>query len=273
MKQMDGRTAVVTGAGAGIGRAIALRLAEEGCHLAIVDVDDARLEQTAELLGERSNARVTRHQCDVSNRDAVAALADDVVEAHGGCHILVNNAGVAMIGRFDEESLDDTQWVVGVNLWGVVHGCHAFLPTLERADEAHIVNVSSMVGLLGLPHNASYALTKGAVRMFSESLRSELRRSGVGVTVIHPGAINTGIIQSARGGSADRFQRLQGRAPRLERVLMTSPERVAAAVVRGIRRNRARLTVGPDARLVDAMARVAPSRVPLLGLFSGSAPT
>jgi len=191
------------------------------------------------------------------------ALADEVVAAHGGCHILVNNAGVTSAGRFADESLDELRWIVGINVWGVLHGCHAFLPVLREADEAHIVNLSSMVGLLGLPQNASYSLTKGAVRAFSEALRAELVRTPIGLTTVFPGAIATNIMQGARGAEAERLARL-GASP-LAPYLLRSPAAVARKIVRAIERDRPRVVVGPDAHLVDLWSRLAPGRSGLLG--------
>ena len=155
MKQLSGRTAVVTGAGGGIGRATSVALAARGCQVALVDVDADGLAVTAEL-AERSGVRTSRHRVDVTNQEQMAALPAAVVDAHGGCHILVNNAGVTSAGMFEHESLDDLRWIVDINVWGVVNGCRSFLPVLRQAEEAHIVNLSSMVGLLGLPHNAAY---------------------------------------------------------------------------------------------------------------------
>ncbi len=196
--------AVVTGAGSGIGRATSLALAGRGCRLALADVDEAAADETASMIGG-SGPGTSVHVVDVRDADAMMHLRDDVVSDHGGCHILVNNAGVTSAGAFEDESLEDLRWIIDINVWGVVNGCRAFLPALRSADEAHIVNMSSMVGLLGLPHNVAYSLSKGAVRSFSEALRAELVTTRIGLSVVFPGAINTNIISSARGGQAERL--------------------------------------------------------------------
>lgn len=262
MKQLQDRVVVVTGAGSGIGRATAAAFAARGCHLALVDVQAAGLEATADLV-EQQGSRASRHLVDVTDAEAMAALPAAVVDAHGACHVLVNNAGVTSAGSFEEERPEDLRWIVDINVWGVVNGCRAFLPVLREADEAHIVNLSSMVGLLGLPHNAAYSLTKGAVRSFSEALRSELVTTSIGVTVVFPGAIRTNITNVARGNQAERLARM-GRS-RLAPLAMRPPAAVAKAIVRAVERDRARAVVGPDARAVDALVRVLPGRSGLVG--------
>jgi short-subunit dehydrogenase len=262
VKRLADRVAVITGAGSGIGRATAVALAARGCHLALVDISANGLASTAELAGLRGR-RVSSHVVDVTNLDQLTALPDEVREAHGGCHVLVNNAGVTSAGPLEDESDADLRWMVDINVWGVVNGCRAFLPVLLEADEAHIVNLSSMVGLLGLPQNVTYSLTKGAVRSFTEALRSELITTDIGVTAVFPGAIRTNITNVARGSEASRLAQM-GRS-RLAPVTMRPPEAVANAIVRSIRHNRARVVVGPDARVVDALVRFLPGRSGLVG--------
>lgn len=262
MKTFSNRVAVVTGAGSGIGRATSEALARRGCHLALVDVSEKSLGETARLI-EAQGRKASTHVLDVRDVDAMMALPDSVVAAHGACHILVNNAGVTSAGPFEDETLDDLRWIVDINLWGVVHGCRAFLPRLREADEAHIVNLSSMVGLLGFAQNAAYAMTKGAVRSFSEALRSELVSSSIGVTTVFPGAINTNIMETARGSKADRLAPLA--KSRLAPILMRPPSSVAKRIVRSIEHNRGRAVVGPDAHLVSLWSRIAPGRSGLIG--------
>lgn len=252
---------MVTGAASGIGRALAVALERAGAHLALVDVNEQELAVTRELVGQA--ARVTLHRVDVSDESAMHRLADDVLAAHGHVELLVNNAGVAVVGTFEEQPTAEMRWLMGINFWGVVYGCKAFLPHLLRAEEGHIVNVSSIFGIVGTPMHSSYCASKFAVRGLSESLRAELASSAVGVTSVHPGGIATNI---ARDG------RYQGEAlHKRERAMATfaklwPPERVAAATLRGVRRNAQRVLVAPEAHLLDALQRVSPE---LLGLTLG----
>jgi NAD(P)-dependent dehydrogenase (short-subunit alcohol dehydrogenase family) len=265
VRQLRDKVAVVTGAGGGIGRATALRFAEQGCALAVADVRADGLAETR-ALAEEYGVDVSAHVVDVSVREQVEALRTDVLRTHGACHVLVNNAGVTMGGRFVEDSLDDVRWLLGVNVWGVLHGCHAFLPSMLAQGEGHVVNLSSMNGLVGLPLTAAYSLSKGAVRSFSEALRRELRGTGVGVTSVHPGTFRTGITATARGARGARMAELGGSA--VARRFLRSPDVVGRAVVDAVLRDRRRVVVGADARLLDVLARVAPGRSGPVGLMT-----
>jgi len=262
MRTLAGRTAVVTGAGSGIGRATCLALAARRCAVAAVDLDGDAAGATAREVQGRGVA-ASAHVADVRDAARLRVLADEVVERHGAAHVLVNNAGVTSAGAFERESDDDLRWIVDINVWGVVNGCRAFLPVLERQDEAHIVNMSSMVGLLGLPHNVAYSLTKGAVRSFSEALRAELVSTPVGLTVVFPGAVRTNITSAARGSQADRLAEMG--SSQLAPLVMRPPATVARRIVRAVERDRARVVVGPDAHVVDLLTRVVPGRSGLVG--------
>jgi short-subunit dehydrogenase len=254
MRNLDGRTAVVTGAASGIGRALASLLAQRGCHLALVDVAKERLEETAQAV-RREDRRLTLHEADVRDAERVEALTAEVVEQHGGVQILVNNAGVTAWGRVADQPLDDMRWVIDVNLWGVIHGCKLFLPHLRREREAHIVNISSLFGILAASGQAAYCASKFAVRGFSEALAGELEGTGVGVTVVHPGGTSTRFVSDSRAvdpGRRAAFEELVKRGA-------IGPEKVAAATVKGIERGKLRVRVGPDAFVGDWARRWFPT--------------
>jgi len=261
MRTLKGKVAVVTGAGSGIGRALAQELARRDMIVALADRDEAGLRETAALLGE---ARTSRHVVDVSDEAAVRAFAADVLREHGGVALLVNNAGVAMFGTFEQLELDEIAWMMNVNFWGVVHGCKAFLATLQAQEEACIVNVSSLFGLWGPPGQSAYAASKFAVRGFSESLRAELAASGnVHVVTVHPGGIRTAIARTARVARAVDAKKAAAMTRRFdERFLTTPPELLAQAIVDAVVRRRDRVVLGKDARRVDLLVRLFPSAAP-----------
>jgi len=262
MQELTGRVSVVTGAGSGIGRATALELAGRGCSLALVDLNADGLSSTQRAI-EAMDAKATVHIADVSDARRMAELPDEVTAHHGACHILVNNAGVASMGRFAEETLDDIRWIVEINVFGLLHGCHFFLPVLLEADEAHIVNVSSMAAFAGLPMNVTYSLTKGAVRSFTEALRAELIGTRIGVSTLFPGAVGTDIMDRARGSHAARVAAF-GKT-RYARYLRRPPEAAARQIVRAIEHDKARVLLGPDARALDVVGRILPGRTGLVG--------
>ena len=266
MRSVRNQVAVVTGGGSGIGRATCEALARSGCHVAVIDIDLAAAEATA-AVARRHGVNASAHHVDIRDAAAVAMLPELVIAAHGSCNIVVNNAGVVTAGTFQHESDDDLRWIIDTNVWGMLHLTRAFLPVLHSADTAHIVNLSSMVGLVGMPYNTSYALTKGAIRSFSEALRSELVPSRIGVTVVFPGSIRTNITQAARGTHAGALGAM-GRH-RLANRLLLDPALVARRIVRAIERNRPRVVVGPDARLLDVLSRVYPGRSGLVGRLAG----
>ena len=256
MKQLTNRVAVVTGAGGGIGRATSVLLAERGCRLAISDIDRAGLEETKRLI-EQTGAKVSVHVVDVSNRERMQAFVGEVLEAHGGVNILVNNAGVSVSATFENQSIEDFEWLMGINFWGVVYGCKLFLPALLAAEEGHIVNISSVFGLVGVPLQSSYCASKFAVRGFSESLRAELGHTRVRVTSVHPGGVATNIAASTRvrGDEADHQ-----RHARIVRSFkkMLPPEKAAARIVAGIERDRPRVLITRETYLLDFAKRAFP---------------
>ncbi|MBJ7354940.1 MAG: SDR family NAD(P)-dependent oxidoreductase [Thermoleophilaceae bacterium] len=262
MKDFNGKVAAITGAGSGIGRALALRLAAEGCDLALADINTEGLAETERLL-ERTGAKVTSKALDVSSEQAVFDWADETAAAHGKVNLVVNNAGVALSGTISSLSVEDFHWIMGINFWGVVHGTKAFLPHLTAADEGHIVNVSSTFGLTAQPLMSGYNASKYAVRGFTESLRQELDLgdSNVSATCVHPGGIKTNIARSARvdkstsevtGHSDEKSTR------EFERMFFTSADRAAKTIINGVRADKRRVLIGPDAYAYSLMSRLLP---------------
>ena len=251
------RVAVITGAGSGIGRATAFALARRRCRLALVDIDPVGLCETSSLLGNAGVA-VSTHVLDVADRAAVRALPQAVMVAHGRVDLLVNNAGVALGGNFEQVAEADFDWLMDINFHGVVRLTRAFLPLLRQSDAARIVNLSSIYGIIAPPGQAAYAASKFAVRGFSNALRHELADSTVGVSVVHPGGVATAIARSARipaGVAPDEAERGRRLA---ERLLRMPPEDAGEQIVRGIERGAARILVGADAKLVSFLERLAP---------------
>lgn len=253
MKQLKNRVAVITGAGSGIGRATALRLAQEGCQLALSDIDEAGLEETARLIGNESS-KVTTHIVDASDAESMRRFADDVVESHEHVHIVVNNAGVALMGTLEENSLEDLEWLVGINFWGVVYGCKFFIPALRKEEEAHIINISSLAGLTGVPSLGVYSATKAAVRSWTESLSAELRGTGVSVSSIHPGGIATSIVANARlDGTMDKQNMMDEFSRRA-----VGPDHVANKIVSVLRSGRLRGLVCRETHVIAFLLRLMP---------------
>jgi short-subunit dehydrogenase len=265
VKTLQGRVAVVTGAASGIGRALALELAGRGCALALVDVNEAGLAEVAER-ARGLGRKVSVHVADVASRARMERLPGEVKAEHGHVHVVVNNAGVSVSGTLLDQSLDDFAWIVGINFWGVVYGCKLFLPLLLAEDEGHIVNISSLFGLVGVPTQISYNATKYAVRGLSEALISELSGTRVGVTCVHPGGIRTNIVRAARASTAKNVEENELIAAQFERWAMP-PEKAARKIVRAIGRNQARLRIGVETYIGDWAKRLFPvSTQRLLGL-------
>lgn len=252
MRELAERVAVVTGAAGGLGSALAAELAARGCRLALVDNRGAALEALSARL--KAATPTTAHAADVSRREDWARLRDEVLSAHGAAHLLVNNAGVTLVGLLDEFSDAEVDRVVGTNLYGALHGCRAFLPLMKRQGLGHVVNVSSMLGLTGMPGQSTYALTKFALRGLSESLRGELAPFGIGVTVVYPGAVRTPMIENVEGPAAERARPVLAKAARWAK----APEAAARRIVRAVRRNEARAVLGVDGHVFDWVSRLWP---------------
>lgn len=260
--------AVITGAASGIGEELASALAERGAHLALVDVDEGRLSDVATRLNNRG-VRISTHVADVAAPETAERIAAEVQEIHGGATMLFNNAGVAVGGFFDEVPADRFDWLMQVNFHGPVRLVRAFLPQLDAAKEACIVNTSSVFGLIGPPEQTSYSASKFALRGFSEALRSELIDSTVGVTTVHPGGIRTRIADNAilAGDAAAAAQRVE----EFKKNLRMAPEKAAQIILAGVEQRRARILVGADAKFIDLLQRMFPVwHLKILSLFFGN---
>jgi len=257
MSFLQNGVAVVTGAASGIGRALAQQLASSGSALAIADLDERGLAETAGSLSAK--APVSTHVLDVSNETAVKSFSEDVLAKHSRVTLLINNAGVALVGTFEEISLDDLRWLMNINFWGVVYGVTYFLPILKQQPRAHIVNLSSVFGLVGPAGQSAYAASKFAVRGFSEVLRHELAGTSVSLSVVHPGGIHTPIAKNARLGAKTPAQRKAEAVAFFEKVTPTSPEAAAARILSGVEKREPRILIGSDARLIDITQRLRPA--------------
>ena len=254
---LAGKTAVVTGAANGIGRAIAMSLAERGCHLALADIDEDGMAGTAELT-RASGVRVSRHRLDVADRIAVAEFPGLVAAEHGGVDVLVNNAGVAVGGTFEQVADEDFEWLFEINFWGVVRMTRAFMPLLHASEDARIVNLSSIYGVIAPPEQSAYSASKFAVRGFSEALRHELEGSRIGVTVVHPGGIATSIAENARVPAGVTDEEIALRRERYRKLLRLPPEIAGETIVRGIEHREPRILIGSDAKTISLIARIFP---------------
>ena len=256
MKTLDGKVVVITGAGSGIGRALALRSADQGALLALSDWDEVGLMETADQVGLRTRREVRADKLDVRDRAAMHDYAAAVRQHFGRVNVIVNNAGVALHGHFEEVTYEDFEWVLDVDFWGVVQGTKEFLPHLIESGDGHVVNISSLYGLLGMPGQTAYNSAKFAVRGFTEALRQEMLVSGhpVQVTCVHPGGIRTAIARNARVTSshdqAEAARRFDTKMARM------TPDRAAEIILDAVLANRPRVVVGADAKVLDWFVRL-----------------
>jgi NAD(P)-dependent dehydrogenase (short-subunit alcohol dehydrogenase family) len=254
--KLEGRTAIVTGAASGIGRAIAHSLARRGCHVALADVNETGLQETAGSAA--SGVRITCHRLDVGDAQTVAAFPDIVRGAHGKADLLVNNAGVALGGTFEQVSEANFEWLIAINFFGVVRMTRAFLPLLKASDEARIVNISSIFGIIAPPGQTAYCASKFAVRGFSEALRRELAGTSVGISVVHPGGVATSIAKNARRSETASSEVLAATLAGIEAKLKMPPAQAGETIVRGVEQRKPRIIVGNDAKIIAMIERLAP---------------
>jgi short-subunit dehydrogenase len=262
MTAISGSAAAVTGAASGIGRALALELAARGCDLALADRDEAGLQAVAAEIAKAHPRKVTVHRVDVGEPGQIQDFAEAATSAHPALNIVINNAGVALLGQFSEIDQAQMDWLMNINFWGVVHSTRAFLPHLALRPEAHIVNLSSLFGLIAPPGQTAYSAAKFAVRGFSESLRHELQmaNSPVRLSVVHPGGVSTSIVRNSRTGTGvtDNARRAQS-IDRFDAIAKTTPAAAARRIIEGIEKNQPRILIGNDARMMDLLQRFRPA--------------
>jgi short-subunit dehydrogenase len=254
MKLFKNKTIVITGAASGIGKALAHEFAKRGANLALCDISAVSLQQTIEELSKYT-IKIFSKPVNVSSNQAVFAFADDVKQNLGAADVVINNAGVGH-GKMsiEDTSLQDMEWIMGINFWGMVYGSKAFLPQLKKETPTALVNVSSIAGLIPVGNQASYAASKFAIRAITEGLMIELKTTSIQVHSVHPGGIKTNIVKTARGGDP-------AYTPVLEKVQVQTPEYAARKIIRGIEKNKCRVIVGADAKFAFLAARLLPLSV------------
>jgi NADP-dependent 3-hydroxy acid dehydrogenase YdfG len=255
MTYVHGKIAVITGAGSGIGRALALQLNREGCELYLSDINADSLSATLDML-PRKDVSADGEVLDVADKAGVHAWADKIARARGYVDIVINNAGVALISTVEDSNYEDIEWLMGINFWGVVYGTQAFLPLLRRAAQGHLVNLSSIFGLIGVPTQSAYNAAKFAVRGYTEALRQEMAGTNVHICCVHPGGIKTNIARVARGG--DPSQTPEERGSEFEKLAKTSPEAAARKIIGAIEKRKQRLLIGADAVVISLICRMFP---------------
>ena len=262
MTAIPGAAVAVTGAASGIGRALAIELAARGADLALADRDEAGLQAVAAEIAKVNPRKISLHRVDVASPEEIATFAREAIAAHPTLNIVINNAGVALLGQFHEIDQAQIEWLFNINFWGVVHSTRAFLPQLAKQPAAHIVNVSSIYGIIAPPGQTAYSSAKFAVRGFSESLRHELQaaNSPIRLSVVHPGGIKTNIVRNMRSGSGvtDNERRMQS-IERFDAIAPTSPKDAALRIIKGIEKNEPRILIGGDARFMDLLQRFRPA--------------
>jgi short-subunit dehydrogenase len=259
MKSFQSKVAVITGAGSGLGRALALQLNQAGAHLALCDVNMDGIQETRSLLSNPS-LQCSLHIVDVSSREQMQSFAGDAMAQHGQIDLLINNAGISLSPKFfDDISEKEFEKVIAVNMWGVYHGIRAFLPLLRQRPEAGIVNMSSLAGLVGLPTYSAYAMSKFAVRALSESLQSELSRTNISVLAVFPGGVKTNLIKNAPDLKENERETAHSN---FTKSALLMPEAAAQKILRAVQKKKKRLIIGADAKIFFGIRTLFPNRFP-----------
>lgn len=261
MKNFSGKVAVITGAGSGIGRALAHQLAEAGAKLALCDINLKSLHETQRLLENQGcRGQINLYQLDVSQKEQTADLATQVVSDFETIDLVINNAGVSSSGRVHELTYDTLEWTININLWGVIYVTKAFLPYLIQRPEAAIVNISSVYGLMGIPGQAAYCASKFAVRGFTEALRQEYYNTNIVVTVVFPGGVKTNIARNSKTDYQVSPEEYEQSIQKIEAAFQTTPEEAARTIIKGIQTKAPRILIGKDAKKIDLLTRFKPDK-------------
>ena len=259
MNTFSDKKIVITGAASGIGKALAIKFTNEGAHLILSDIDKVKLKQTQSEIESMGNA-CHCYSIDVTSYASMVDFANQVINSHGDIDILINNAGVSLMDRITDTDLNDFRWLMEINFWGVVHGVKAFLPSLMRREKAHIVNLSSILGLMSMPGQAAYNSSKFAVKGFTEALKMELSGTAIKVSCVHPGGVKTNIAKDARVGkvitSASRTRLID----EFNKLSYTTAEQAADQIIKGMKQGKRRIIVGIDAKIADVLVRLFPNK-------------
>ena len=260
MKKFAQKIAVITGAGSGMGRELAIQLAQAKCDLALSDINQDNLQETQRLC-QAKGVKVLIHTCDMAKLNQVQLFREAVKAEFGRVDLLINNAGVAFRGEVKHTSYQDYEWMMGVNFWGVVYGTKEFMTLMETSEDAHVVNVSSVFGLMALPTQSAYNASKFAVRGFTESLYQEVKGTNINVSCVYPGGIKTSIVDNSRSSENSDVSEAMQAAQQKEfvKALKTTPQEAARVILQGVKQNRLRILIGSDAQKIDRLVRLLPN--------------